>query len=124
MLKKLSVITLLLFGVWVLAMFVSCGCETQPVITADMSGTETPNTTQERPTDTTVTTKNPTGSTTESTTPFEPERVKPEEVILNKVRVQLLSDTLVRMEVAMSGGKFQDQASYSVINRDDWYKVD
>ncbi len=126
--KKLAAITMMLVSVLLLAMLVSCGCTNAPTTTAtlaDTSGTKTPNTTQGKPNETEVSTKTPAVSTTDPiTTPAQPERAKPEEVILNKVRVQLLSDTLVRMEVAMSGGKFQDEASYSVINRDDWYKVD
>ena len=52
------------------------------------------------------------------------ERVEPNSITEGKVRVQLLSDGLVRIEAAMSDGSFQDKPSFSVINRDDWYNVE
>ena len=36
------------------------------------------------------------------------------------VRIQLLSDTLVRIEECNEDGNFEDRASYIVVNRDDW----
>ncbi len=51
-------------------------------------------------------------------------RVEPEAITLGKIRVELLSDHLVRIEQAMSGGKFRDEASFTVSNRDSWFKVD
>lgn len=51
-------------------------------------------------------------------------RVEPEEIEVGKIRVQLLSDSLVRLEQQMTGGKYQDKASFAVINRADWYKVE
>lgn len=44
-------------------------------------------------------------------------------VTVNGVRVQLLSDTLVRIEGKMESGEFEDRASYIVQNRTDWEEV-
>ena len=130
--KKLTILAMLLLFVVCLTALVSCGGGNKAsATTADTEATIAPSTTAIVGT-TAVTTEKPAVQTSavttkpvETTTPVTEEaRVKPEEIILNKIRVQLLSDTLVRLEVAMTGGKFQDQASYSVINREDWYKVD
>ena len=44
-------------------------------------------------------------------------------VVVGKVRVQLLSETLVRIEDEYENG-FEDRASYIVQNRQNWYKID
>lgn len=45
------------------------------------------------------------------------------EVIVNGVRIQLLSETLVRIENEYDGA-FEDRPSYIIQNRKDWYKLD
>lgn len=79
--------------------------------------------TETTPTTSGVSTTPDTTTPAETTKPEEP-RVKPEEVTVGRVRVQLLSDSLVRVEQAMTNGSFQDKPSFSVINRDEWYKVE
>ena len=44
-------------------------------------------------------------------------------VTVGDLRVQLLSDTLVRIEEKNYEGKFEDRESYLVPNRSDWFKV-
>ena len=44
-------------------------------------------------------------------------------ITVDNVRVQLLSDTLIRIENAING-EFEDRPSYIVQNREDWYLVD
>ena len=51
-----------------------------------------------------------------------PEGKEPTSIVLDKIRVQLLSDTLVRMEVKGPKG-FEDRASYTVAKRTDWEDV-
>ena len=104
--KKMTALILILVLCSLCLFLVSCG-ETET--SADETTTDAPVSTTPVPV---ITTKP------------EEARVKPEEVVVGKVRVQLLSDTLVRLEVAMSGNKFQDKPSFSVINRDEWHKVD
>ena len=48
--------------------------------------------------------------------------VKPNEEILGNIRVQLLSDTLVRIEVKGAKG-FEDRPSFTVVDRDAWDDV-
>jgi len=57
------------------------------------------------------------------TDPDKDEGPAPESVIIGKVRVQLLSDTLVRVEQKTSKG-FEDRASFSVAKRNGWDKVE
>lgn len=45
-------------------------------------------------------------------------------VLVGNVRVQLLSDSLVRIEDKMQDGKFEDRASYIVQNRTNWNEVE
>ncbi len=44
-------------------------------------------------------------------------------ITLDKIRVQLLSDSLVRLEIKGPKG-FEDRASYTVSNRTNWEKID
>lgn len=119
--KKLTILFLCLFSLVFCLMLSGCGKGSE---TTTDTTTETP-TTNDPGTSTTSGTSRPTETTpTPVTTEPTPSRVKPEEVTVGKVRIQLLSDSLVRVEQAMSDGSFQDKASFSVINRDAWYKVE
>lgn len=82
---------------------------------AETSGTETSGVADES-----------SGDTTEAPDPgHTPEvRFEPEAVTVGKIRIELLSDNLVRIEQAMSNGKFRDEESFTVCNRDSWFKVD
>ncbi len=114
--KKLTRFFLIVFTLVICLLLVSCkgGADTTVSSSTEETSSEGADTTEG------VTAE----STADETTATVVERVSPEEITVGKVRIQLLSDTLVRHEVAMTNGSFQDAASYSVINRDKWYKVD
>ncbi len=44
--------------------------------------------------------------------------------VIGDVRVQILSETLVRIEERAPSGDFEDRATYRIVNRDDWEGAD
>lgn len=115
--RKLALCMMLVLVIVAMLTLVSCGDDTET--TVDITTTEPTVDTTTKPTADTTTKPLP----PVTTKPVEV-RIEPESITVGKIRVQLLSDTLVRLEQAMTGTKFQDKPSFSVINRDDWYKVE
>ncbi len=44
--------------------------------------------------------------------------------VIGDVRIQILSETLVRIEERAPSGEFEDRATYRIVNRDDWEGAD
>ena len=116
--RKLALCMTVVLLIFAAIFTVSCTDDTDTTQKTTTSAVETTN-----PTETTTTPVKDTTQIPPTTTEPAEVRVSPEEITLGKIRVQLLSDTLVRLEQAMTGNKFQDKASFAVVNRDDWYQV-
>lgn len=122
--KKYKPILFLIILGLILTILVSCKDKPKDSSkTSDTDGTTTVSDTNQT-TNNSDTSNLPESDETDETT--EPKEVlgMPESVEIGKVRVQLLSKHLVRIEVAMSDGSFQDKPSFSVVNRDAWPKVE
>ncbi len=114
-LRIITILALLLLTFVTIFVLSSCGGENASGTTKDNKTTTAVTTVKVT---TTVTT------TTAVTTEAKVEKTEPESIVVGRVRVQLLSESLVRLEQAMSNGTFQDKPSFSVTNRTEWYKVD